>query len=126
MHRYIRAADTLEFTFQFFLARVYNHRSAFVEQQFFNLDKTKHDTLVHITGVDLIDLALIMENYLVNGLVSHDYKPGYQSVSKGERIIAKLCYELNVYRNGPSGPSGKPVCIQAMSNISQTIKKAKV
>lgn len=71
MHRQVGATHVFEFRFDLFLGWVDDDRRSLTEDELLDLDKTKQPAMVHFAGIDLVDLTLAHENYLVEKFVGH-------------------------------------------------------
>src|SRR6187399_346655 len=66
MHREHGALDAGEFGLDAFLARIQDHGGTLTENQLFHLDESEQPALTDLTGINLVNLALVHEHNLEN------------------------------------------------------------
>ncbi len=71
MQRQVRALDAREFRLDLLFRRVDDHARPLAEDQFLDLDEAEHLAMADLAGVDLVDLALVVEDHLENVTRGH-------------------------------------------------------
>ena len=95
--RDVRAFDAVELLLQPFLRRIDHDLRTPSKGQIFDFDETEKPTLGDLAGVNLIDLALVEKDNLINVLVRHAAR-FYQFFNKLFILIPPL---------PPAGPRGR-------------------
>ncbi len=72
MQRQVGALHAGEFDLDLFLGGVDHDRRPLAEDQFLDLDEAEHRAMAHLAGIDLEDLALVVENDLENVTGGHE------------------------------------------------------